>query len=189
MNRDIINKVLLLGEGQNVEFKINARLDIIGREICALLNSGGGFVVCGVDNNGTIVGIEPETDVARLEQNLNESISPKALISVEPHEIESKTVLVFEVPAGKDIPYAYNNEIYIREDDNTRKANIDIIRDMVQRRQVEPERWERRFSIAEIDDLDTEEIRAVVKAVAKTTRIRFRDCDNPIMVLEDLSIL
>ena len=44
---------------------------------------------------------------------------------------------------------------FIREGEMTRRADIATLREMIMRREVEPERWERRFSNADLhDDLD-----------------------------------
>ena len=71
----------------------------------------------------------------------------------------------------------------------TRKADIDTIRDMVLRRHVEPERWERRFSIVEMDELDVDQIRVLVRSAEKTSRMQFHDRNNPCVILGDLALL
>ena len=190
MNIEKLKNLLQLGEGQTVEYKTGCRPDMIGREVCAFLNSGGGCVVCGVGDDGKAVGLNNEDSAESIEKALYQGISPKALISVESKTVGKKRLLVVEVPAGKDIPYAFRDEIFIRAGGGTRKADIATIRDMVLRRQVEPERWERRFSDAEIEsDLEIQEIRSVVQAAEKTARIAFRNPSDPLMVLEDLSVL
>lgn len=48
-----IQRLLSLGEGQHVEFKsCLSNVDAIGHVVCGLLNTSGGYVVCGVDNDG-----------------------------------------------------------------------------------------------------------------------------------------
>ncbi len=49
--------------------------------------------------------------------------------------------------SGQDIPYAFHNEVFVRDGDQTVQADIETIREMVMRRQVEPERWERRCPV------------------------------------------
>ncbi len=143
---------LLLGESQTLEFKSHARPEICGPQICAFLNSRGGYLVCGVGGGGEVLGIEnAEQTAQKLEAMLKVQIQPPVLFSFEVQDIADKQVLVIEVPSGKDVPYAFRNDIYIREGEQTRKADIGTIRDMVLRKQVEPERWERLFS-AELDE-------------------------------------
>lgn len=185
-----IRELLMLGENQSVEFKKTCRADIVCRQVCGFLNSGGGYVICGVDDKGRIVGISSEKEVSALRSQLETELSPKALVSVDVQEINSNLVAVIEVPSGRDIPYAYRNEVFVREADKTRKADIGTIKDMVLRRQVEPERWERRFSSADLEkDLFIDEINRTIKEIHKGSHHTFRDEDNLIAALEDLAVV
>ncbi|MDW7657630.1 MAG: ATP-binding protein, partial [Bacillota bacterium] len=135
MNLDTIKKTLLLGESQNVEYLVDtpvSDVQMIGRDICAFLNSGGGYVVYGVGQDGEIKGVSIDSRrLINLEKALSGEITPKALVSFEKHEIEDKQLLVIEIPAGKDIPYAYQNEIFIRDGEQTIRADVEAIRNMV----------------------------------------------------------
>lgn len=68
-----IQKLLSLGEGQRVEFKTHAtHLESLGRVICGFLNTTGGYLICGVDERGTVPGVTltPE-GLAALERRLH----------------------------------------------------------------------------------------------------------------------
>ncbi|MEK6725240.1 MAG: RNA-binding domain-containing protein [Deltaproteobacteria bacterium] len=191
MKIEKIKELLMLGEGQNVEFKSNYRnLNVIGQVVCSFLNAQGGYIVCGVEDNGKLIGIDgSDAGVKVLEQGVQQGLSPKALVSVQVQEVEGKSLLVLEVPAGQDLPYAFRDVIYIRVGQYTRKADIETIRDMVLRKQVEPERWERRFSSADIEhDTDMDEIRSAVADIQNARRAFFRDAQKPFGVLEDLYV-
>lgn len=191
MTLEQINEILALGEGQRVEFKSDIRnINTMGRVVCGFLNTAGGYIICGVNDRGVVSGIDASSDaVARLERALHDGISPKALISVQVQELDQKPVVVIEVPAGKDVPYAFRDVIYIRDGEIVRKADTETIRDIVMRHQIEPERWERRFSFAEIDsDIDIREVKAAVVDAQQVRRAFFRDTTHPVMVLEDLSV-
>ena len=187
MNKEILIKKLMLKDQENIEFISSIDSLDVGKSICAFLNSGGGYVICEIGSNRS----ESSNDslLLNLNQQMAQDISPKALISLESRQIDNEPIFLFEVPAGLDIPYAYKNDIYIRESNHTIKASIETIRDMVMRRQIEPERWERRFSSADIDsDLSKEEIRSTVKKLQITSAFKFRDESNTLRVLEDLSV-
>lgn len=147
MIQDNIRDYLMLGEGQNIEFKKDCQdINAIGKTVCGFLNTSGGYIVCGVDETGNIVGVDDsDSGAGNIVQVLQEKISPKALISVDTVDIEGKKVISIEVPAGKDLPYSFRDIFYLRKNNSTDKADIDIIRDMILRKQIEPERWERRF--------------------------------------------
>lgn len=191
MTAEQIGKLLSLGEGQRVEFKTGINnIDALGRVVCGFLNSGGGYLICGIEEPATLRGLDLSPDtLARLEKALHDGLSPSALVSLETQAIEGKTVLVIEVPAGRDIPYAFRDVISIRAGDATRTADAATIRDLVLRHQIEPERWERRFSMADIEaDLDIEAIRSAVADAQKVRRAFFRDASRPLDVLEDFSV-
>lgn len=189
MNPRELTELLRLGEDQTIEFKTNCRVDTVGREVCAFLNTSGGYIICGVDDGGEIVGCNPARGIPGFERKLAEGVSPKALVSVDCHDVEGKQVIVVEVPAGKDVPYAFRDRVYVREGGRTAKADIETIKDMVLRRQAEPERWERRFSSAEIEsDVDRGEVVATVKAAERNSRMQFHDDADIQGVLQDLAV-
>ncbi|WP_395610673.1 Fic family protein [Pseudomonas sp. B22129] len=163
MKPEELARILALGEGNTIEFKTKADAKVVGQHVCAFLNSGGGYLVIGVDANNNPVGVREdlgEVALRKLEQQVAQYLSPKALVSFEAQHIAGKTIWVVEVPAGQDIPYSFRDEAFIREGEITRRADIATLRDMIMRREVEPERWERRFSSADLhDDLNENEIR------------------------------
>ena len=185
-----IQELLSLGEGQRVEFKSTVRnVDALGRVICGFLNASGGYLICGVDDRGAVPGVDASPDaLAMLEKRLHEGVSPKALVSVQTQDLGGKPVIVIEVPAGKDVPYAFRDVIYIRSGDATQKADAETIRDIVMRRQIEPERWERRFSLADAQyDVAADEVRSAIADAHRSRRAFFRNEDDPLMVLEDFA--
>lgn len=194
MRIEKLKEIIMLGESRNVEFKSDCRnINVLGQTVCGFLNTQGGYIVCGVDDKGRLIGIDDGTDdaVNALERKLQEGLSPKALVSVQVQNVEGKPLLIIEVPAGKDLPYAFRDVIYLRDGQTSRprKADIETIRDMVLRKQVEPERWERRFSSADPErDLDMDELRSAVANILKVRRALFRDSENSYGILEDISL-
>lgn len=131
MNSETLQRMLSPGEGQSLEYKTSVSPSTIGRAVCAFLNSDGGFVICGIQD-----------------------------------------------------------EIFVRERSDIRRADIDTIRDMVLRRQVEPERWERRFSGANLkEDLDLDEIRNFIQAATHHAEWFSDSTKSPIEVLERLGMI
>lgn len=186
-----IAQLLSLGEGDRVEFKTGVRnKTVLGQVVCGFLNSSGGFVVCGVAEDGKSVGVaSPDEAATAIEALLMDGLTPKALVSVEVQVVEGKSLLVIEVPAGQDLPYAFQNAIYVREQGQTRLADVATIRDLVLRKQIAPERWERRFSFADIEaDLDADELRATREDVTRTRGDVLRAGQEPARLLEELSV-
>ncbi len=192
MEIEEIRKLLVLGEGQNIEVKSQCpNAEIIGTVVSSFLNtSGGGFIVCGVSADGAIIGINnPEESVKTLEQAFEKYLSPRTLVEIHIQKIQDKDLIVIEVPSGRDPPYAFQDIIYMRIDAETRRADIGTIRDLVLRRQVEPERWERRFSLADPHkDLDTKEIDSAIKGILKNERLQLEEHFTTFSFLEKLSV-
>ncbi|WP_438868714.1 Fic family protein [Pseudomonas sp. L1(2025)] len=191
MKPEELARILALGEGSSVEFKAKADAKTVGQQVCAFLNSGGGYLVLGVDAKNEPVGITKDPDesaLRKLEQQIAQGLVPKALVSFETQFIAGKTLWVVEVPAGQDIPYSFRDEAFIREGEMTRRADVATLRDMIMRREVEPERWERRFSNADLhDDLDENEIR---RAAQQGESVRHVDLwgQAPVRTLEYLGL-
>jgi ATP-dependent DNA helicase RecG len=188
-------RMLALGEGQAMEFKTSANAQTVGRHVCAFLNSGGGYLVLGVGANGEPVGVKDQANheaLYRLEQKVAQGLSPKALVSFEAQEVAGKTVWVVEVPAGKDLPYSFMDEAFIREGNATRRASVPTLSDMIMRRQIEPERWERRLSDADLDeDLDEGEIKRATQRGVRSHRseVWADEATGPAQALERLGLL
>lgn len=109
------------GEGQNIEFKSsivwNIRAnkhdltmrDEVLKEICAFLNADGGTIVCGVADNGTILGLERDIkhcgNLDRLLLQLANAFgdlirpNPVELVRFTPHSISGTFVISIDVKA------------------------------------------------------------------------------------------
>ncbi|MES0491567.1 MAG: RNA-binding domain-containing protein [Leptospirales bacterium] len=182
-------RTLEISEKENIVCKADFDFEFAGKTICSFLNTSGGFLVFGISENGDIVGLEKEKNLQTIETDISGKISPIALVSFETQEHEGKTFLRVEVPAGKDVPYSFDHDIFIRSRNQPQKADVETIRDMIMRRQDEPERWERRFSTADIEtDLDYEEIKRVADSIHNAKRFQFRQLTE-IELLEDVSVL
>ena len=191
MNIKTIKSRLSLGENEQVEFIPTCRsLKTISKTVAAFLNTRGGVIVCGVDETDKIIGIEnSEATALKLEQQLQELISPRSLIEISVRDIEKKTVIVVEIPAGNDLPYVCQNKFFFHETGKIIEADSATVRDILQRKAVEPIRWERRFSTADTaNDVDLKELAVAVKSIEGSRGFRFTDTENIDAVLNDLSL-
>ncbi len=154
-------KAIRMGEGPSVEFRTSVRdPTTLGRAACAFANSGGGLIVVGADVDGGVRGVKnPEEICRRITSALTEKLTPHTPVWVTTEQIDQSSVILVEVPAGQDVPYAYENVIYLRDAGRTRTATVEEIRDLVLRRSVEPIRWERRLSTCAVEtDVDQGEL-------------------------------
>ena len=88
-----IQEMLSLGEGQRIEFKVGiSKVEVLGKIICGFLNTTGGYLVCGIQEPGKIIGLDLSEDVvAEIARKLHDGISPKSLVSIQTQEIEGKS--------------------------------------------------------------------------------------------------
>lgn len=188
---DTIKKQIREGEGIGTEFKASAKnMEVIAKTVCSFLNTKGGTIFCGVDDKGKIIGINDVRSIAeRLQEFLLDAISPKALFSIAVDEENDKPIITIEAPQGRDQPYVYGGAVYVRLGSHTRTADSATLRQMVQSKSVETERWERRPALAlEEEDLDRSEVFEAVKDAEDSGRFTFSNSDDMIAVLEDLGL-
>lgn len=159
--------------------------------VVALLNSGGGTVVVGVDDHGEAVGVQDAKNTAgRIEQEIRAAISPKALFSVATEKYEGVDVLLIEVPGGRDTPFVTGGKVYLRRGTNTVAASGEDLQRIFQERTPETERWERRGSPElGIEDLHHEQIQTTVHTAMAEGRFQFRDSQSTEAILSDLGMI
>jgi len=166
----IIQQLLADGESEQAEFKQRVtRLDQVGQNVCAFLNTKGGTLLIGVDERG-IQGVKsPESLQDRIQQDLASHISPLAYWSVNVEEVEGKQVVVIDVPVGMEKPYVYRDKIYSRTGARTTTAGKQRISGLIEERHLQGSRWERlpAHGVA-WEDFDQKEVRdAMQQAQAK----------------------
>lgn len=133
MTLEELTNIVSAGENETVEFKATGKLLVstIGKIITAFLNSKGGKLVIGVQEPGTIVGIDDE-QVKRLKTFTTkltlQRIKPKATIKFSTVPVDANKVVIIEVPEGKSKPYGYNGSYFKREGEIiVEMAQTDII--------------------------------------------------------------
>ncbi len=118
-----IQTLIQQGENTQIEFKsAAARPESIAREIVAFANTFGGSLLIGVEDNGTITGIESslETRIANISRN---NIIPALQLAVQETEIDGKTICLITVPKGQDRPYqTQDGKYWLRAGSTNRMA-------------------------------------------------------------------
>lgn len=116
----------LIAQGENIclEFKNrDVRPDSLAREMVAFSNTSGGTVLVGVEDDGTITGVDAskcEEWVTNISRN---NVSPAITIDVKTAIHDGKIVLIIKVPKGKDKPYQTNDgKFWIRAGSTNRSA-------------------------------------------------------------------
>ncbi|MCR1876274.1 RNA-binding domain-containing protein [Paraclostridium bifermentans] len=116
------------GESISVEFKqsqVNLNKDVFDT-VCSFLNRHGGDIILGVDDDGSVIGINPDKiDKIKKEfvtqMNNPNKINPPFYLSIDEVNIESKKVLHIYVPESSQV-HRCSNKIFDRNED----GDIDI---------------------------------------------------------------
>lgn len=123
-----IKKLIAEGENQRVEFK-KAKNDFPNdafETICAFLNADGGTLILGVENDGTVTGVNPSS-IDKIKTkfvtsiNNSEIINPIIYLDINEIKIEDKVILYVIVPNASNV-YRYKSRIYKRN----HESDVDI---------------------------------------------------------------
>jgi ATP-dependent DNA helicase RecG len=155
---EFTERMLAQGESPRLEFKSSVEpMTGIARTVCAFLNTEGGFLIAGVDEDGTPNGTATEDQTRSLSQFLREKITPRVLYDVSFDHTSKGNVITVGVPAGPDRPYVCEGAVFLRTGASTRAATASALREMVEETSQPTTRWERRPSIGlEIEGLNLE---------------------------------
>ena len=190
---DKLKDALLLGGTRSALHCFPGTVDYekVGCTVCACLNTIGGMIVLGVEDDGTVTGVGNAEEVrGRIGIILRENLSPSAYVAVSVENFENVSVVVIEVPAGRDQPYSFRRSFYLMGKTGIEQADGERLRDFLSRNHIAPTRWERRLSDAEIpDDINPDEIAAVVEDIRRIDESAFGKDESVAAVLEDLNFV
>jgi ATP-dependent DNA helicase RecG len=179
------------GESQEVVLLRSAdHRDRIASHVVALLNSGGGSIMIGVDESGHVADLPNAVGMAHeLARHLRAIISPRPLISVTAEEVFGGNVILIEVPGGRDVPFLVEGRVFLRRGKSTVMADAEDLQEIFQRRTPETVRWERRGApTLTLGDLHHEQIETMVQKAIGDGRFPFSDPQSIETVLGELGM-
>ena len=105
-----IKKIIKNGEKTEVEFKAaqGGMPRSVYETVCSFLNTKGGEIVLGVDDNRNVIGI-PSDKINAYKKDFTSEINnpqklfPTTYLSIEEHLIDDKSVLYINVPEGSQV--------------------------------------------------------------------------------------
>jgi ATP-dependent DNA helicase RecG len=172
-SEQLINSLLKIGESEQLEFKVGYRKDVVGKNICAFLNSNGGQLLIGVTDEGKIKGVPNAVEHQKvIENHLKQEIVPDAPVTVTVENIGKKNLILLKVWAGSKQPYVYDSTIYCRKGSWTVKATSDDISKLIRNRQATDLHWERQLALGVgVDDLDHDEINKTIVHIGESEKL------------------
>lgn len=130
-----IKRMAKRGESYNVDFKVAVPQKVrdITEEVCSFANAAGGCVLIGVDDSGVIKGASIDNSKRSAIQDSIGEISPALHCDLYPVDVDEREVWVIEVPAGRQVPYFFGGNVFVREGANSQKlTNAEEIRELFQ---------------------------------------------------------
>jgi len=116
-----IEKIIAQGEGVSIEFKkAKDRVPTsLYETIVSFANTRGGYILLGVDDDRTVLGISPESKAIFLKNiasalNSKDNINPELYLNPNPIDYKGKTIIVIQVPASSQV-HSHAGRVYIRE--------------------------------------------------------------------------
>ncbi|SHI74100.1 ATP-dependent DNA helicase RecG [Mesonia phycicola] len=135
LNEKNIKSFIASGEGYNIEFKVSipSKIKDVTEEICAFANAAGGTLLLGVNDNNIVQGVTFNNAKRSALQNSINEISPALHCKIYTVIVDSKDVVVIEVPSGENKPYVLSGAIYVRQGPNSQKlTTVEEMRDFFQ---------------------------------------------------------
>ncbi|MBI9065653.1 MAG: putative DNA binding domain-containing protein [Salinivirgaceae bacterium] len=186
MTSDELKHIISQGEGEKVEFKLSYNNETI-ETLNAFANTKGGYVLIGISNKNSIVGVDiNEESIQNWLNEIKQKTSPSIMPDCEDITISGKTVVVFRIQEYPIKPIALKGRYFKRIKNSNHLLSLNEISDLhLQSLKVSWDSYENTFST--IDDLDLLKVSSFINKVNKGGR--FKLTSDPIIALEKLRLV
>lgn len=132
--------IIKRGESLKVEFKQRfSSYEKIAKEIIAFANTDGGTIIFGINDNGTIHGVESEkSETELIEETINNFCEPFIEHKIKYFEINGKEMVVLDISKSKNKPHRIkdykekldinNAQVFVRVKDRSIPAGKEMIK-------------------------------------------------------------
>ncbi len=105
----VIEVLNLIENGENYHCEFKRKFSThrkIAKEMIAFANSGGGFLLFGIDDDGKVIGLESEKSEANLIiETADKYCEPPININIEYKELKGKEIIIIEIPESANKPH------------------------------------------------------------------------------------
>ncbi len=137
--REVLN---IIDEGENLSVEFKQRFsshEKIAKEMIAFANTKGGVILFGVDDDGSIYGVESEKGEAELiKESAEQFCEPPVPYKIHFFEIENKEIVIVEIKESDDKPHRIQDylpqldirqaSVYVRINDKSVLASKEMIK-------------------------------------------------------------
>jgi ATP-dependent DNA helicase RecG len=190
MSHNIPTELLIDGgESSSVEFISSPDSELqIAKSVAAFLNTNGGSVIVGFRESEKSAIDLTDKQASSLEKYLRKKINPSILFAVSLDETKHGSVIVIEVPKGRDRPYMIDGQIFVRHGKTIKPATSAETRRMVSEDTDRP-RWERLIASGlQLDDLDRSLLKKTIDFAIAKRGMSFSEPSNQCAVLTQISM-
>lgn len=165
-----IKELISLGEGLHLDFKFEiSDAPKIARSLVAFANTGGGKLLIGVSDEGSIKGIQSAEEFHMIENAANNYCRPKVHFSSKEWNIKGKKVLEVDIPFSMNYPHkapdqSGNYKAYIRYEDQNLLADSLLIK-----------LWNKEKNQHDIQLIYTEELKNILLFIEQNEPITVKD--------------
>ncbi|HPM00507.1 MAG TPA: ATP-binding protein, partial [Candidatus Cloacimonadota bacterium] len=164
-----------LEKGESVQLDFVPQVDEIqiGRIICGLLNTKGGQLIIGIDEQKNILGVKnAQSELKKLKSLLFTELLPEPAVSLNLEKVGNKNLIAISVWEGIHPPYIFKGNIYFREGPATVRATSRQLADLIHGKDTRYTHWELRPLLeASMDDLELSDVKSCVKDIKESGQI------------------
>ena len=187
MTPQALNQLINQGEGRNLEFKTSFGREAI-ESVAAFANSkGGGVLLVGVADNGTVAGIScSEESIQSYANQIKNATEPSLIVDIEVVSIDSKKLLYIKVNEYPVKPVCCKGKYFKRVENSNHQMNLTEIANMhLQSLQLSWDAYEAyEFSYEDLDSYKIERFLTRLKEKG-----RYRVTQDPVHDLKKLNLL
>ncbi len=123
MSPQKLKELISKGESTTLEFKRKATTpEKFAKEISALANTKGGWLLVGVDDDGTIVGVHSEkAEISVIETSCEFFIDPPVAFEIEVIQVKRREVVAVYIPESAEKPH--HIEVFDSKNNKTLKRS------------------------------------------------------------------
>ena len=158
MNEKNMQKILLDGENEKIEFKKStAQLERALKAVCGFLNHKGGTIFFGIDD-GKIVGQEvSDSTLKSISQKIRQRIKPEISPEIKVTGSKGKKVIEVKIKKGNNKPYYLNSIAYKRVGSETPAISTEELERIILKKNKKY--WDSEIcKETSLDDIDEEKV-------------------------------
>lgn len=160
----------------------------LSKQICALLNGNGGWIIVGINDKGECIGTTPEL-AEGIQSSIVTNVNPLPLVYVQTEEEDGKTIILITVLKGSLPPYSYKGRYYVQIGDRVVQPSQDETAMLLRESKFVRTSWEADACVM-ADEFSLDKV-LMQKVYADGTEIgRLRNSDNGLLdVLSELRLM